>query len=122
MASPGCRVLLVEDDPAQRASLALLLRLAGYGADTACHGADALESLHRGPLPCLIFLDLTMPVMDGWEFLRRRRESPTLAGVPVVVLSALGGLRREDLLSLGVSAVMQKPADPEEILAEIARH
>jgi CheY-like chemotaxis protein len=60
--------------------------------------------------------------MSGWEFLRRRRESPELAGVPVVVLSALGGLRREDLLSLGVCGVMQKPADPADLLAEVGRH
>jgi CheY-like chemotaxis protein len=118
----ACRVLLVEDDPATRTSLAMILRLAGHAVDAAGDGADALERLRHGPPPCLIFLDLTMPVMDGWQFLRRRGESPDLAGVPVVVVSALADLRRDALLALGVSGVLTKPADPADLLAEVARH
>jgi CheY-like chemotaxis protein len=116
------RVLLVEDDPATRTALALLLRLAGPDVDTAGDGADALERLRRGPPPCLIFLDLTMPVMDGWEFLRRRGESPALADIPVVVVSALADLSRETLLALGVSSVLTKPADPADLFAEVGRY
>jgi CheY-like chemotaxis protein len=116
------RVLLVEDDPATRTSLALILRLAGHAVDAAGDGAEALDRLRHGPPPCLIFLDLTMPVMDGWEFLRRRGESPALAGVPVVVVSALTDLRREALLSPGVSGVLRKPADPADLFAEVDRH
>jgi CheY-like chemotaxis protein len=100
----------------------LLLRVAGHAVDTARDGVEALDRLLRGAPPCLIFLDLTMPVMDGWEFLRRRQESPALAGVPVVVVSALADLGREALLALGVSGVLTKPADPADLLAEVARH
>jgi two-component system chemotaxis response regulator CheY len=117
-----CRILLVEDDPATRTSLALILRLAGYAVDTAGHGAEALDRLLRGAPPCLIFLDLTMPVMDGWEFLRRRQEIPALSEIPVAVVSALGDLRGEALLGLGVSGVFRKPADPADLLGEIVRH
>jgi CheY-like chemotaxis protein len=122
MDSTHCRVLLVEDDPATRTSLALILRLAGFAVDAAGDGADALERLRHGAPPCLIFLDLTMPVMDGWEFLRRRGDSPALAGVPVVVVSALADLRRDELRALGVSGVLTKPADPADLLAEVGRH
>jgi CheY-like chemotaxis protein len=116
------RVLLVEDDPATRTTLALLLRLAGHPVDTACDGADALDLALRGPPPCLIFLDLTMPVMDGWEFLRRRHASPALADIPVVVVSALGDLRREALLAMGVCGVLTKPADAADLFAEVGRY
>jgi CheY-like chemotaxis protein len=117
-----CRVLLVEDNPATRTSLAMLLRLAGYAVDTAGDGAEALDRILRGPPPCLIRLDLTMPVMDGWGFLRRRQESTPLADIPVVVVSALSDLRREALLALGVSGVLTKPADPADLLAAVTRH
>jgi CheY-like chemotaxis protein len=100
----------------------MTLRLAGHAVDTAGDGADALERLRHGPPPCLIFLDLAMPVMDGFEFLRRRWEIPALAGVPVVVVSALAGLRREGLLAMGVSGVLMKPADPADLLVEAGRH
>src|SRR5689334_1013848 len=96
------RVLLVEDDDANRDSLTLLMQMAGHDVDAARHGAEALEFLRRGPSPCLILLDLTMPVMDGREFLRQQRESPALAAIPVVVLSALADLGREELLKQGV--------------------
>src|SRR6516162_4203755 len=111
-----CRVLLVEDDPATRTSLALILGLAGIAVDTAGDGADALDRIRRGAAPCLIFLDLTMPVMDGWEFLRRRQESPALSDIPVVVVSALADLRLEALLALGVRRAHRKPADPADLL------
>jgi CheY-like chemotaxis protein len=116
------RVLLVEDDPATRTSLALILRLAGPAVDTAGDGADALERLRHGAPPCLIFLDMKMPVMDGWQFLRRRQESPDLADIPVVVVSTLADLDRERLLAMGVSGVLTKPASPADLLAEVARH
>jgi CheY-like chemotaxis protein len=122
MGPTPCRVLLVEDDPATLTSLALILRLAGYAVDTARDGAEALDRLLRGAPPCLIFLDLTMPVMDGWEFLRRRQGSPALADIPVVVVSALADLGREALAGLGVSGVFRKPADPADLLGEVGRH
>src|SRR5690349_12671967 len=122
MVPPAYRVLLVEDDPATRTSLALILRLAGHAVDTARDGAEALDRLLFGAPPCLIFLDLTMPVMDGWEFLRRRGERPALADIPVVVVSALADLRRDALLALGVRGLLTKPADPADLLVEVGRH
>jgi two-component system response regulator CpxR len=122
MDSPLCRVLLVEDDPATRASLGLIFRLAGHAVDSAGDGAEALDRALRGPPPCLIFLDLTMPVMDGWEFLRRRQKSLALSAIPVVVVSALADVGREALQALGVSGLLQKPADPADLLAEVVRY
>jgi CheY-like chemotaxis protein len=117
-----CRILLVEDDPANRETMALLLRQAGYRVDTAVDGAEALAHLAHGTLPCVIVLDLNMPRVDGWEVLRRRLGDPTLAAVPVVILSALGEAYHGELAALGVQDVLQKPAAPEDLLAALRQY
>ena len=117
-----CRILLVEDDRANRETVALLLRQFGYRVDTAVDGAEALARLGCGTPPCVIVLDLNMPRVDGWEVLRRRLGDPTLAAVPVVILSALGEAYHGELAALGVQDVLQKPAAPEDLLAALRQH
>jgi CheY-like chemotaxis protein len=112
----------VDDDSANRETLTLLLRLSGCAAEAVANGREALDYLDSHPSPSLIFLDLTMPVMSGWEFLRRRQEDADLAGVPVVVLSALGEVHRRDVLSLGAADCLQKPAEAEVLLGAVRRH
>jgi CheY-like chemotaxis protein len=80
-------VLLVEDDDAVRETAAEVLRLAGFKVTTASNGAEALQLLGKGPVG-LILLDLRMPVLDGWAFLRHRASDPKLLATPVVILSA----------------------------------
>jgi CheY-like chemotaxis protein len=118
----GPRILIVDDDPANRETLALLLRLSGCIAEGVANGREALDYLGAHPAPGLIFLDLMMPVMSGWDFLRRRREDAALTGVPVVVLSALGDSYRRDVLSLGADGCLQKPAEPELLLSTVRRY
>ena len=81
-------VLLVDDDPLGRESLSELLDAKGYSVLEAENGETALEVLKKTPyFPCLIVLDLTMPVMDGREFLKLRAVDPILRDIPVVVVS-----------------------------------
>ena len=61
-------VLLVEDDLDIRQSMRFLLELDGFKVVTAANGAQALSQLRRGLRPCVILLDLMMPIMDGFEF------------------------------------------------------
>jgi len=61
-------ILVVEDDKALRDSLREALELEGYAAVCVEHGKAALEHLATGARPCVILLDLMMPVMDGWTF------------------------------------------------------
>jgi CheY-like chemotaxis protein len=84
-------VLVVEDDEAVRDAVRDILEENGYPTACAANGEEALQILSEPPRPRLILLDLMMPVMNGWDVLRSLRESATLAGIPVVVLSALGG-------------------------------
>jgi CheY-like chemotaxis protein len=116
--SPYCPVLIVEDDADLREMMAQLLSLEGFTAQTVANGRDALEYLEAGHHPEVILLDLMMPVMDGWEFRRRQRENPELAGVPVVVLSALDSSRAVDLDG---AAFLKKPLDFDRLLS-LVRH
>src|SRR5438552_6420666 len=80
-------VLVVEDDPGTRATLAELLEDHGYRAAAAANGQEALEYLRTHSPPAVILLDLVMPVMDGWRFRAEQQRDPTLAAIPVVLLT-----------------------------------
>jgi CheY-like chemotaxis protein len=111
-------ILVVEDNAAARDALAALLGAAGYSVACAANGREALDHL-RGPhRPFLILLDLSMPVMDGWEFRARQRQSPSLASIPVILLSAEDDLPRL-ATSLGVASYFPKPVRPDGLLRAI---
>jgi CheY-like chemotaxis protein len=124
-AGPGGRdrcVLVVEDDDDIRESIVDVLEAEGYAVEHAAHGADALELLrrHGAQLPCVILLDLMMPVMNGWEFRALQREDDRLASIPVVVLS--GDARAaDDAANLGCAAALSKPVSLDDLLALVAR-
>ena len=111
-------ILVVDDDSAIGESLSELLRDEGYSVARAENGRQALDFLRANGAPCLILLDLMMPVMDGFEFIDEQRGDPTLASIPVVVLTAAGDQR-----SQGVRArqVLPKPVRAETLMNTI-RH
>lgn len=82
------RILLVDDEPDIRDVLSEALGWEGYDVATAANGREALEVLRSGPPVDVVLLDLTMPIMSGWEFRRVQRLDPALAGIPVIVTSA----------------------------------
>lgn len=81
---------MVDDDAEVRDAIRDVLEDEGFVVRCASNGQDALDALpsDAGKLPDAIVLDLTMPVMDGYEFLARRRTRPDLAAIPVVVVTA----------------------------------
>lgn len=81
-------VLIVEDDAAIRDVFGEVLRGAGHEVTLARNGAEAMDLLLDGCAPCLIVADLLMPVQDGWKLAERLEANPTLAWIPLVVLSA----------------------------------
>lgn len=84
-------ILLVEDDPDIREVTAEILRESGYDVQEAEDGQGALEQLLRMPsVPCLVLLDLSMPVMTGQELLKQLRQTPRFENLPVVVVSGAG--------------------------------
>jgi len=113
-----CPVLIVEDDADLREMMAQLLTIEGFNASTVANGREALEYLSHGSKPDVILLDLMMPVMDGWEFRRQQQADPSLAGVPVIVLSALDQSRAGDV---DAAAFLKKPLDFDR-LVQLVRH
>jgi CheY-like chemotaxis protein len=81
-------VLVVDDDPDICFALSAILEDEGYRVVCAENGRAALEHLAGGARPAIILLDLMMPTMDGWAFLRERRQDPYLSVIPVAVFSA----------------------------------
>ena len=95
-ASPSnASILVVEDDLPTREALCHSLTSMGYEAHATVNGRDGLNWLANNPVPNLILLDLMMPEMDGFEFLRELRARPAFANVPVIVVTAKD-LTRED--------------------------
>src|SRR4029079_16312438 len=75
-------ILIVDDEPQIRALLADILTEEGYTVDTATNGQDAINYLQTtGVPPCMIVLDLMMPIMDGWQFRAIQQHDPTLAQI-----------------------------------------
>lgn len=110
-------VLVVEDDPDVREFMDLLLSTSGYQTTCAANGAEALERM-RVERPCIVLLDLMMPVMDGWEFRARQLADPRIAHVPVVCVSAV--YDPHEVASRLQLKCIRKPADLSEILSEVA--
>jgi DNA-binding response OmpR family regulator len=113
-------VLVVDDDPELRVLLETCLRVEGFDVRTAQNGSDAL-SVAQQTTPCLILLDLMMPVMDGIEFRRRQQRAPALRDVPVVCLSAHHNAR-QTAASLGFDDCLGKPFDLDHLIAVVRRH
>ncbi|HET6725169.1 MAG TPA: response regulator [Gammaproteobacteria bacterium] len=115
-------VLIVEDDHDVRESLVMLLEMEGYATVVADHGQEALDYLESEPQqPCLILLDLMMPVMDGFEFRARQKSNPSLSDIPVVIMSAAGNIH-EKLPGLEAKLYIKKPMDFSEVADAVGRY
>ncbi len=104
---PGGDVLVVDDDADMRQRLRSVLERSGWTVSEAGNGAEALDKVTHAP-PHLILLDLTMPVMDGFSFLHRLRQTPGCADIPVVVLSARDITRDERERLDGADRILKK--------------
>ena len=106
------RVLLVEDDLLLSELIEMLLSVEGLDVAHAANGAEALDRLRTDKFD-LVVLDLMMPVMDGWQFRQAQIRDQSLAGIPVIVVSAAG---RERLERIQADAYLSKPVDLDELL------
>jgi CheY-like chemotaxis protein len=116
---PNKRLLLVDDDFATREMMSMILAGEGYRVATAANGVDALERLHDSDRPCLILLDLSMPVMDGPTFCARRKDEG-LPSVPVIVVSSDTDIAQK-AAALGAEGYLEKPVDTIELLDTIRK-
>jgi DNA-binding response OmpR family regulator len=116
---PTKKILLVDDDPDVR--LAMHVRLKANGYDT-CFASDALSSVTeaRKQQPDVIILDLGLPGGDGFLVIERLKRHPSLAVIPIIVVSArdVSG-NKERAIKAGAKIYLQKPVDNTELLANI---
>ena len=109
-------VLVVDDNAVLRPTLAKLLSLAGYLTMTAANGEEALARLNER-LPCVILLDMEMPVMNGYEFRERQRHDPRFAEIPVLCMT--GEIAFDEVTQRTGVKCLSKPVEWDDILAEV---
>jgi DNA-binding response OmpR family regulator len=113
-------VLIVEDEADSRIMLATILTMQGYETVMATNGAEAL-TIARQQTPCLILLDLMMPIMDGEQFREAQLADATLRDVPVIVLTArYDGERTAQRLH--TASCIVKPLNVSQLVNEVAAH
>jgi two-component system, cell cycle response regulator DivK len=115
------RVLLVDDYPDAREMYSEYLQFSGFDVVEATNGMEALKSAVESS-PDIILMDLSLPVMDGWEATRRLKADERTASIPVVALTghALAGIS-EGAKRAGCDAFVTKPCLPEDLVKEIRR-
>jgi CheY-like chemotaxis protein len=113
------KVLLVEDSEDSREGLARRLQRRGYEVVLACDGRQGLEAA-RAEAPDLILMDMSLPVLDGWEATRQLKAAPETRGIPVIALTAhaMAG-DRETALEAGCDDYHTKPVDLARLLNQI---
>jgi CheY-like chemotaxis protein len=114
-------VMVVEDDRDVRESIAEVLEDHDYQPLGASNGKEAIERLRLGKdKPCVILLDMMMPVMDGQQFRAIQREDPELSSIPVVVLTAHANTQQA-ASGMAVAACLKKPVQLEVLLDAVHR-
>lgn len=102
------KVLIVEDEKSLRELLAFKLQTEGFEVSSAIEGNEALQKIEKDQ-PQLVLLDLILPGLDGFEVLKKIRENPVTAKIPVVIISNLGQKEEIDRgLLLGANDYMVK--------------
>jgi len=108
------KVLIVDDDYSVLDAVRETLEDEGYEVSIAANGLEALKDLREGGRPCLILLDLMMPVMNGWEFRREQLSDSLLASIPTVIVTAYVGPIPN---GLGEAPKVRKPVKPEQLIS-----
>ena len=113
------RILVVDDSSDIRGMWLIWLTLSGFLVDEAQNGAEAIDRA-RAHRPDMVLMDLSMPVMDGIEAIKRLRADDSTTDVPIIALTALDSeefVRRAQ--EAGADAYVRKPVSPEELLVHV---
>jgi CheY-like chemotaxis protein len=114
-------LLLVEDNELNRDMLSRRLRKRGYEIEIAVDGQEGLDRVEAAR-PDLILMDMSLPVIDGWEATRRLKADPTTRDIPIIALTAHAmASDREKALEAGCDAYETKPVELPSLLAAIEK-
>ncbi len=120
--SATCTVLIVDDVLENTKLIANILKPLGYKVYTALNGAVALNLLQEIQ-PDLIFLDVRMPIMDGYQLFQVLQQTERLRSIPVIFLSALDNVEEQQkAIELGAVSFMAKPFKAASVLEQVQRH
>jgi CheY-like chemotaxis protein len=120
-APAGQTLLLVEDNEDNRIIYSTVLRHLGYSVLEAQDGVQAV-ALARSEHPDLILMDISIPMMDGWEATRVLRRDPATSSIPIVALTAHAmDDDRERAAEIGFTSYLAKPVEPRAVVAEVRR-
>lgn len=111
-------ILVVEDDQSIRNTLKYILELEGFSVVLAENGKVGLEKLSKMTHPCLILLDLMMPVMNGWEFANNLKKNQVLLQIPIALVTAFDG----DIGPLKNIPIIKKPIDLDLLLKMVNKY
>jgi CheY-like chemotaxis protein len=112
------RILVIDDDKDTRETISFVLAAEGHEVRGAMDGVAALSELQHRGRPSLILLDMMMPRLDGEGFMEALRSDPSLADIPVVMLTAHPAARKK-AAELGAAGCLQKPVELVELLATV---
>jgi two-component system, cell cycle response regulator DivK len=113
------RILVVEDDEMNRDSLTRLLRRRGYELLTARDGVEGVM-VGQSEMPDLILMDMSLPVLDGWEATRRLKAAPKTQAIPIIALTAHAmAADRDKALAAGCDDYDSKPIELKRLLPKI---
>jgi two-component system cell cycle response regulator DivK len=115
------RILLVEDQEMNRDMLSRRLKKRGYEIDIAVDGAEGIEKARSGS-PDLILMDMSLPVIDGWEATRTLKADAATSSIPVIALTAHAmSTDREKALAAGCDGYETKPVELPRLLEAIEK-
>ena len=115
------KVLVIDDESLILMSTEMVLESEGMEVLTAASGEEGLAKA-ASEKPDVVLLDIMMPGMDGWEVLRRLKESAETAGIPVVVFTAKENIRgRQQSIEMGAADYFRKPFEPDDLVELVRR-
>jgi CheY-like chemotaxis protein len=120
-ASNGKRVLLVEDNEDNRIVYSTILRHFGYHVSEALNGEEGIAKA-RAERPDLILMDISIPIIDGWEATQVLKHDPATKNIPIIALTAHAlASDREKAMEVGCDGYLAKPCEPRAVVAEVQR-
>jgi CheY-like chemotaxis protein len=121
MSNSGKTVLLVEDNEDNRIVYSTILQHFGYRVMEALNGEEGIAKA-RAERPDLILMDISIPIIDGWEATQVLKRDPETRSIPIIALTAHAlASDREKAMEVGCDSYLAKPCEPKTVVSEVAR-
>jgi len=121
MSIGGKTVLLVEDNEDNRIVYSTILQHFGYVVMEALNGAEGISKA-RAERPDLILMDISIPVIDGWEATQVLKRDPETRAIPIIALTAHAlASDREKAMEVGCDSYLAKPCEPKAVVSEVEK-